>query len=151
MRSGCAGPGITAAGDVRVSRLGAVLRKYKLDELPQLFNVLTGDMSLVGPRPETPEYVQLEAPLWQAVLQVRPGVTGPASLIYRDEERLLGTSADPDGLYRDTILPAKLLLNLRYLLARSMWRDVRLIYLTIRYSCLPSQFSAECIRRTAGI
>ena len=151
MRGGCAGPGITAAGDARVSRLGVVLRRYKLDELPQLFNVLRGDMSLVGPRPEVPEYVQLEAPVWQAVLQVRPGVTGPASLIYRDEEKLLGTSADPESLYRDTILPAKLLLNLRYLLARSICRDLRLIYLTIRYSCLPAQFSAECIRRTAGI
>ncbi len=151
MRGGSTGPEITAAGDVRVSRLGALLRRFKLDELPQLFNVLRGDMSLVGPRPETPEYVQFDAPVWQAVLQVRPGVTGPASLLYRNEEKLLGASADPESLYRASILPAKLLLNLRYLLARSIWRDVRLIYLTIRYSCLPRQFSAECIKRTAGI
>src|SRR4029077_17632653 len=75
MRAGSQGSAITAAGDSRVSRPGAVLRRYKLDELPQLFNVLKGDMSLVGPRPEAPEYVQLESPIWQAVLQVRPGVT----------------------------------------------------------------------------
>ena len=79
MRAGSQGSVITAAGDRRVTRAGAVLRRFKLDELPQLFNVLKGDMSLVGPRPEVPEYVQLEAPIWQAVLQVRPGVTDLAT------------------------------------------------------------------------
>ena len=98
MRPNGKGGLITAAGDKRVTRTGAVLRRFKLDELPQLFNVLKGDMSLVGPRPEVPECVQLEAPIWQAVLQVRPGVTDLATLMYRDEEALLGTSSDPESL-----------------------------------------------------
>ena len=131
---------ITAAGDARVTRVGAVLRRFKLDELPQLFNVLKGDMSLVGPRPEVPEYVQLEAPIWQAVLQVRPGVTDLATLLYRDEERLLGASDDPNALYRETVLPAKLMLNLGYLRSRSFRRDLKLILLTIRYSLFPRRF-----------
>src|SRR3974390_2683701 len=126
MRADNGGSVITAGGDKRVTRLGAALRKYKLDELPQLFNVLKGDMSLVGPRPEVPEYVQLEAPIWQAGLQVRPGVTDLATLLYRDEEKLLGTSSDPNALYRETVLPAKLVMNLRYLSSRPIRRDLSL-------------------------
>src|SRR5215475_13877752 len=83
MRPGAAGNAITAAGDNRVTRLGRLLRKCKLDELPQLLNVIRGQMSLVGPRPEVPEYVQIETPLWRAVLQVKPGITDLASLLYR--------------------------------------------------------------------
>jgi len=150
MRANSQGAVITAAGDGRVTSIGAVLRRYKLDELPQLFNVLKGDMSLVGPRPEVPECVQLEAPIWQAVLQVRPGVTDLATLLYRDEETLLGTAVDPDALYRETVLPAKLVLNLGYLRSRSFWRDLRLIHLTIRYSLFPEQFDPELITRTVG-
>ena len=112
MRAGSQGSVITAAGDGRITRAGAALRRYKLDELPQLFNVLKGDMGLVGPRPEVPEHVQLEAPIWQAVLQVRPGVTDLATLLYRDEEKLLATSRDPNAFYRQSVLPAKLVLNL---------------------------------------
>ena len=96
MRFGSQGSVITAAGDGRVTRAGAKLRKYKLDELPQLFNVLKGDMSLVGPRPEVPEHVQFEAPMWQTVLQVRPGITDLATLLYRDEERILGNRRRSD-------------------------------------------------------
>lgn len=151
MRAGSSGPNITASGDDRITRFGSFLRRRKLDELPQLFNVLRGDMSLVGPRPEVPEYVRLDAPAWQAVLQVRPGITGLAALIYRDEEKLLQAAADPDALYRQTVLPAKVLLNLRYLRAKSLWRDLRLIGLTIRYSLLPATFDPECIKRTAGL
>ena len=150
MRAGSQGRVITAAGDERVTRTGAVLRRLKLDELPQLFNVLKGDMSLVGPRPEVPEYVQFEAPIWQAVLQVRPGVTDLASLLYRDEEKLLGTSRDPNTLYRDLVLPAKLVLNLAYLRSRSFWRDLRLILLTIHYSLFPERFDPDLIKRTLG-
>jgi lipopolysaccharide/colanic/teichoic acid biosynthesis glycosyltransferase len=150
MRANSQGAVITAAGDGRVTSIGAVLRRYKLDELPQLFNVLKGDMSLVGPRPEVPECVQLEAPIWQAVLQVRPGVTDLATLLYRDEETLLGTAVDPDALYRETVLPAKLVLNLGYLRSRSFLRDLRLIHLTIRYSLFPEQFDPELITRTVG-
>jgi lipopolysaccharide/colanic/teichoic acid biosynthesis glycosyltransferase len=150
MHASSGGSVITAAGDRRVTRLGAVLRRLKLDELPQLFNVLKGDMSLVGPRPEVPEYVQLEAPIWQAVLQVRPGVTDLATLLYRDEEKLLGTSGDPHALYRETVLPAKLALNLGYLQSRSFRRDLMLILLTIRYSFFPKRFDPDLIKRTVG-
>ena len=150
MRAGSRGSSITAAGDHRVTRVGAFLRRCKLDELPQLFNVLRGDMSLVGPRPEVPEYVRIEEPVWQAVLQVRPGVTDVASLVYRDEEKLLGTSADPNALYRETVLPSKLALNLGYLRSRSFGSDLHLILLTIRYSLFPQGFNPELIKKTLG-
>jgi lipopolysaccharide/colanic/teichoic acid biosynthesis glycosyltransferase len=150
MRAGSQGSVVTAAGDGRITRAGAALRRYKLDELPQLFNVLKGDMSLVGPRPEVPEYVQLEAPIWQAVLQVRPGVTDLATLLYRNEEKLLATSGDPNTFYRKSVLPAKLDLNRGYILSRTFKRDLQLIYLTIRYSLFPGQFDSNFIRRTLG-
>jgi len=146
MQPGGMGPVITAAGDHRVTRTGAFLRKYKLDELPQLFNVLRGDMSLVGPRPEVPEYVQRQAPIWEAILQVRPGITDPASLLYRNEEELLGQSRNPEQLYRERVLPAKLLLNLDYLRKRSFLRDLKLIWLTVRYSLDPAGFDPEAVQ-----
>jgi lipopolysaccharide/colanic/teichoic acid biosynthesis glycosyltransferase len=150
MRTGSRGSLITAAGDRRVTRVGALLRRCKLDELPQLFNVLKGDMSLVGPRPEVPEYVQLEQPIWQAVLEVRPGVTDLATLLYRDEEKLLGASKDPTALYRETVLPEKLVLNLGYLRFKSFRRDLILILLTIRYSLFPDRFDPDLIKKTLG-
>src|SRR6185369_2422435 len=125
MRAGRHGSVITAAGDGRVTRAGAMLRKCKLDELPQLLNVLKGEMSLVGPRPEVPEHVRLEEPMWQAVLAVRPGITDLASLLYRDEERLLGAARDPNTFYRESVLPTKLFLNLAYLLSRSFRQDLK--------------------------
>ena len=148
MRSGSQGSVITAAGDGRVTRTGAVLRRFKLDELPQLFNVLKGDMSLVGPRPEVPEHVELDTPMWQAVLRVRPGITDLASLLYRDEEKMLGASRDPNAFYRQSVLPAKLLLNRAYLMSRSFRQDMRLICLTIRYSLFPDSFDPDFIKRT---
>lgn len=150
MRTGVSGTSITAGGDRRITRIGAILRRYKIDELPQLFNVLKGDMSLVGPRPEVPEFVELEAPIWQAVLQVRPGVTGVATLLFRDEEGLLRGSSDPGTLYRESVLPAKLVLNLSYLRSRSFWRNLKLIYLTVHYSLFPRRFDPNLIRRAAG-
>src|SRR4030095_11279768 len=99
MRSGAPGLAISAAGDSRVTGIGARLRRLKLDELPQLFNVLRGDMSLIGPRPEVPEYVNSESPVWQEILQVRPGITDLATLLYRDEETLLGASLDTEVFY----------------------------------------------------
>jgi lipopolysaccharide/colanic/teichoic acid biosynthesis glycosyltransferase len=151
MRAHTRGSSITAAGDMRITRLGVALRKFKLDELPQLLNVLMGDMSFIGPRPEVPEYVQLEAPIWQAVLQVRPGLTDLATLLYRDEERLLGAAADPTVFYRETVLPAKLILNLGYLSSRSIWRDLNLIFLTACYSLFPKRFDPNVIKRHVGI
>jgi lipopolysaccharide/colanic/teichoic acid biosynthesis glycosyltransferase len=150
MRAGSRGSAITAAGDLRVTTAGVALRKFKLDELPQLFNVLKGDMSLVGPRPEVPEHVQFQAPAWRAVLQVRPGITDLASLLYRDEERILAASPDPGSFYRESVLPAKLRLNVAYLRVRSFWRDLRLILLTVRYSLYREGFDPELIRRTLG-
>jgi len=150
MRCGSQGSVVTAAGDRRITRAGARLRKYKLDELPQLFNVLKGEMSLIGPRPEVPEYVQLQVPMWRAVLQVRPGITDLATLLYRDEERLLAASRDPNGFYRESVLPAKLLLNLAYLLSRSFWQDLKLIFLTIRFSLFPEGFHPNSVKRSFG-
>jgi lipopolysaccharide/colanic/teichoic acid biosynthesis glycosyltransferase len=114
-------------------------------------NVLRGEMSLVGPRPETPEYVNQDARAWQAVLQVRPGITDLASLLYRNEEKLLGASGDPESFYRERVLPAKLALNLGYLRARSFFRDLRLICLTIRYSLFPQRFDPDRIQKSFGI
>jgi lipopolysaccharide/colanic/teichoic acid biosynthesis glycosyltransferase len=151
MRHGSQGSVITAAGDNRVTKTGAPLRKYKLDELPQLFNVLKGDMSLVGPRPEVPEYVLFEAPVWQAVLQVRPGMADLASLLYRDEEKILAASSDPNTLYRECVLPAKLLLNLEYLRRRSFRHDLWVILLALRYSLFPEEFDPDRIKRMFDI
>jgi lipopolysaccharide/colanic/teichoic acid biosynthesis glycosyltransferase len=148
MRNGTQGSVITAAGDSRITRAGARLRRYKLDELPQLVNVLRGDMSLVGPRPEVPELVRMDSPIWRAVLQVRPGITDLATLLYRDEEKLLGASSEPNGFYRESILPAKLVLNLEYLVSRSFWQDLKLILLTIRYSLFPGGLNQDIIKKS---
>jgi len=150
MRAGAAGSAITAAGDSRVTRTGAWLRKYKLDELPQLWNVLKGDMSLIGPRPESPQYADPASPMWQAVLQVRPGITDLASLFFRNEEVLLGGCADADSFYRSMLLPAKLRLNLQYLQTRSFAQDATLIWLTVYYSVWPGRFDPGRIQRTFG-
>ncbi len=147
MRAGAAGSSITASGDRRITPTGALLRKFKLDELPQLFNVLRGDMNLVGPRPEVPDYVDGRSRMWQAVLQVPPGITDVATLLYRDEEALLGSAEDPDRFYRETLLPSKLCLSLAYMSTRSLWRDIRLIWLTIHSSLSPGRFDAGRIRR----
>ena len=108
------GLGITTAGDERVTPFGKILRELKLDEMPQLWNVLKGDMSLVGPRPELPSYVAQYTPEELRVLSVTPGITDIASIRYRHEEKLLEGSNDPDELYRRLVLPHKLALNLEY-------------------------------------
>jgi len=151
MRFGSQGSVITAAGDGRVTTVGKTLRKFKLDELPQLFNVLKGDMSFVGPRPEVPEHVQTEAPIWQAVLRFKPGVTDLATLLYRDEENILSASGDPNAFYCASVLPAKLILNLAYHLSRSFRQDLKLILMTIRYSLFPKGFDSDLIKRRFGI
>ncbi len=147
MRNGVPGSSITAQGDLRVTRFGFLLRKLKLDELPQLFNVLRGDMSLIGPRPELPGFVRRDDPVWQALLAARPGITDLASLVYRDEEQLMGGAADPEAYYRAWILPDKLALNLEYLKARTLWSDLKLLALTVRYSFFPYGFESDRIRR----
>ena len=124
------GPGITAAGDSRVTRVGRFLRRTKLDELPQLINVLKGEMSLVGPRPEDPRYVALYTPAQRLVLAARPGITSAASLQYRHEEQLL-SGADWETVYRQEVMPAKISIDLAYLQKRTVWSDLRLIMQTI--------------------
>jgi lipopolysaccharide/colanic/teichoic acid biosynthesis glycosyltransferase len=142
-----AGASITASGDRRVTRTGRILRKFKLDELPQLLNVLRGEMSLIGPRPEVPKYVDLQQPVWQEVLRVRPGITDVATLMYRDEEQILAAFSDPEQGYREKVLPDKLSLNLAYLRVRSTVRDLKLLVLTARYSFVRGSIDAEKVRR----
>ncbi len=122
---------VTSAGDARITRVGRVLRKYKLDELPQLVNVLRGDMSLVGPRPEVRRYVEQFSREYERILQVRPGITDFAAIEYRDEEQILARSADPERAYVEEVLPAKIRLYERYLAEASLATDIRLIFRTI--------------------
>ena len=117
--------------DPRITRAGYYIRKYKLDELPQLINVLIGDMSLVGPRPEVRRYVNLYTPEQRKVLFVRPGITDYASIEYIDENRLLAQSADPDKTYIEEIMPAKIALNMRYINHRTIGEYMKIIFLTI--------------------
>ena len=124
------GPGITVSGDARVTRVGRLLRRSKLDELPQLINVLRGDMSLVGPRPEDARYVALYSETQRRVLGVRPGITGAASLQFRDEEALL-QGPNWEQTYCNEVMPAKLSAELEYLSCRSAWSDLGLIIRTI--------------------
>ncbi|MBZ5596307.1 MAG: sugar transferase [Acidobacteriia bacterium] len=140
MRLKTPGTRITAGDDPRVTRSGRFLRRYKIDELPQLWNVVTGEMSLVGPRPEIAEYVVHEDPAWLAVMEVKPGITDLASLIYRDEENMLSGQSNPERYYRESVLPAKLILNVRYMRHASFWLDLKLILLTVRYSFIPAPF-----------
>ena len=124
---------ITVGADARITRAGRWLRATKLDELPQLWDVLRGAMSLVGPRPEVPRYVALyPSDLRQVVLSVRPGITDLASIEYRDEGRLLAEATDPERCYVEQILPAKLALASRYVLTRSFSGDLRLILRTLK-------------------
>ena len=133
MRSDAFGAAITARDDARVTRVGGWLRAVKIDELPQLLNVLRGEMSLVGPRPESPEYVRGYTQEQRRVLGVRPGITSPATVHFREEEVLLeGLGGDIDDHYRNVILPAKLKLELGYLDDRSLWRDIGVLVSTVK-------------------
>lgn len=123
------GPGITAAGDSRVTRLGRLLRRFKLDELPQLLNVLKGEMSLVGPRPEDPRYVAHYTAEQRRVLSVRPGITGAASVRYRHEEVLL-RGPDWETVYLTVIMPDKLKIDLAYIEHWSFGSDLKVLVQT---------------------
>ena len=124
------GPGITAAGDSRVTGVGRFLRRTKLDELPQLIHGLCGDMSLGGPRPEDPRYVALYTPEQRRILEQRPGITSMASLAYRHEERML-SGDDWERVYVEQVMPAKLAIDLDYARRASVWRDIALILRTV--------------------
>lgn len=123
---------LTVGRDPRITRAGHFLRKYKLDELPQLFNVIHGTMSLVGPRPEVPRYVACYPTRErELVLSVKPGVTDWASILFKDENAILGRALDPEQAYIDTILPTKLEYYVRYVRERSFWGDLRIILRTV--------------------
>ena len=117
--------------DSRITRAGYYIRKYKLDELPQLWNVLTGDMSLVGPRPEVRRYVDMYTDEQRQVLTVRPGITDYASIDYIDENRILAQAEDPDRTYIEEILPAKIALNMRYIKHQTLGEYMKIIFLTL--------------------
>ncbi|MDE6629827.1 MAG: sugar transferase, partial [Bacteroidales bacterium] len=124
---------LTVGGkDPRVTKTGAFIRKYKLDELPQLFNVLKGDMSLVGPRPEVARYVAFYTPEQRKVLEVRPGITDYASIEYIDENKILGEADDPDKVYIERIMPDKIRLNMKYIENRSVKTYFSVIFLTLK-------------------
>jgi len=119
------------ANDSRITRVGFYIRKYKLDELPQLLNVFIGNMSLVGPRPEVRKYVQLYNKEQLEVLTVKPGITDYASIVFSNESELLGKNDDPEKVYIDQIMPQKLRLNLKYIREKGMIKDIRIILGTL--------------------
>jgi len=131
VQSGSELGGFDVGSNSRVTRIGALLRRTKLDELPQLWNVVRGDMSLVGPRPEVGKWVNAYPERWTKIHQVRPGITDPASIVYRDEEKLLSQSSDPEKTYRDEILPHKLSLYEKYVEEQSLLGDIRILFQTI--------------------
>lgn len=133
MRIGADRQGLITVGgrDPRITRIGYFIRKYKLDELPQLFNVLKGDMSLVGPRPEVRKYVDLYTEEQRRVLSVRPGITDYASIEYVDENTILGQAEDADKSYIELILPDKICYNMKYIEHRSVAEYFKIIFLTI--------------------
>lgn len=124
------GPLVTSDGDVRITRIGGFLRRSKLDELPQLINVVKGDMSIVGPRPEAPRYIEHYLPEWERVFSVRPGITDLATLQFRDEQRVLAYAKDKEKAYIEIVMPMKMKLALYYVNNRSFWLDLKIIALT---------------------
>lgn len=142
------GSQITSSGDSRITRVGAFLRKYKVDELPQLWNVCRGDMNLIGPRPEVPAYIVPDDAMWTKVLSLRPGITDLSTLVFRNEEKLLAESADPEQYYRTVVLPQKLHLAWRYHQIRNMLSDLKLLFATVLCSFRPSSFEADRLMRT---
>lgn len=131
MTVGHGGSSVSVAGESRITPLGAKLRKYKLDELPELWNVLIGDMSFVGPRPDVPGYADALTGEDREVLKLRPGITGPASLKYRDEEEILAGVEDPQKYNDEVIFPDKVRINRYYLHHYSFWMDIRMIFATV--------------------
>ena len=131
MTVGHGGSSVSVAGESRITPLGAKLRRYKLDELPELWNVLIGDMSFVGPRPDVPGYADILTGDDREVLRLRPGITGPASLKYRDEEELLARQADPQRYNDKVIFPDKVRINRYYLHHYSFIKDIQMIFCTI--------------------
>lgn len=134
MRNGADKHGLLTVGDndKRVTKSGRWLRKYKIDELPQLFNILKGDMSFVGPRPEVSKYVDLYNDQQKEILSVKPGITDWASIKYIDENEILANVPDPEDYYIRYIMPSKAEINLKYVAEHNFWTDIKIILLTIR-------------------
>lgn len=131
MTIGHAGSPVSVKGEDRITPLGAVLRKYKIDELPELWNVLRGDMSLVGPRPDVPGYADLLEGNDRRILLLKPGITGPASLKYRNEEEILAQQPDPQKYNDEVLFPNKVRINIAYLENYSFWLDMKIIFCTL--------------------
>ncbi len=131
MTVGHSGSSVSVAGEARITPLGAKLRKYKLDELPELWNVLIGEMSLVGPRPDVPGFADKLQGKDRDILKLKPGITGPASLKYHNEEELLASVDDPVKYNAEVIFPDKVRINLEYLRNYSFIKDIRYIFATI--------------------
>lgn len=132
MRHGSVGPGVTRAADPRITRVGVWLRRWKLDELPQLVNVLRGDLTLIGPRPELPVYLERLGAAGREYVAVQPGLADAATLVYYDEAELLADVPDPERHYVETILPDKAHLSISYARERSFTSDVRLLWALTR-------------------
>jgi lipopolysaccharide/colanic/teichoic acid biosynthesis glycosyltransferase len=151
MYVGKAGPHVTASTDSRIMPIGRMLRKTKLDELPELWNILRGDMAFVGPRPESPMYVDLASGLWQDVLRVRPGLTDPTTLRLRNEEDLLATvGAEHEEFYRRVLVPYKLLGYCAYLSSRTWSSDLLVLWRTVYGVLLPSTLPPPALEDILG-
>lgn len=134
---------ITVGGDdARITKVGRFLRKFKIDEFPQFLNILKGEMSIVGPRPEVRKYVDMYTPEQMRVLSVRPGLTDYASIRYVNENELLATSPDPEKTYIEEIMPDKLNLNLKYIDEQSIWVDMKIIFKTMKAIVIKNE---ECV------
>src|SRR5262249_24593600 len=146
MVASCSGPQVTAADDIRVTRVGSWLRKVKLDEVPQLWNVIRGDMSLVGPRPEVPQYVDLGSESWSFVLQAKPGVTDPVTIRLRNEEQLLmQMNGNREEFYLKTLQPYKLTGYQKYLQRRNWVTDLVVLAETLLAVLMPGKYSPPSI------
>ncbi|HCW80265.1 MAG TPA: glycosyl transferase [Ruminococcaceae bacterium] len=125
------GPPLTMGKDPRITHVGSIIRKLRLDEFSQLLNVLNGTMSLVGPRPEVRRYVDAYTPEDMATLLIRPGITAPSSIAFKDEDRLLKRGGDPEKIYKEKILPPKMKLNLNYMKDISVGNDIKIMFQTV--------------------
>ncbi len=125
------GPPLTMGKDPRITRVGRFIRKCRMDEVSQLLNVLNGSMSLVGPRPEVRRYVDAYQPEYMATLLIRPGITAPSSIAFKDEDKLLNAGGNPEAIYVEKILPPKMALNLEYINHLSVFRDIKIMFQTV--------------------
>ncbi|HEX3017588.1 MAG TPA: sugar transferase [Caproicibacter sp.] len=125
------GPPLTMGKDPRITRVGSLIRKLRLDEFSQLLNVLNGSMSLVGPRPEVRRYVDAYTPEYMATLLIRPGITATSSIAFKDEDKLLNSGGDPEKIYVEKILPPKMALNLEYMKHISVLHDIKIMFQTV--------------------